>query len=314
VYYGWLDRRQFLKIMTASTGIVSAAAQQRFACEQWDVFTKTALTGNPLAVFLDARGLSDAQMQAIARETNLSETTFVFPRDRKTEAEKGVRVRIFTREQELAFAGHPTLGTSRALLANRPGVKKIVLDLNAGPIPVTFDGEGYGEMQQQDAVVGAEPYSIAEIAPLLGLKPGDFDEAYPIRNVSTGRPNLMVVLRSLQAIRSIAVDWNATAKFFASGDRQRGFYLLTRETEAKSARVHARKPGRSGEDPATGSAAGAAAAYLVQTGIAKANERVLIEQGSEMQRPSEIYVTAEGLRNIRVGGYCAKVFEGSMTL
>jgi len=295
--------------MAVSTGIVSALPQL-YAYEQWDVFTKTPLTGNPLAVFVDARGLSDTQMQAIARETNLSETTFVLPRDAKTEAEKGVRVRIFTREQELPFAGHPTLGTSRALLARRPGLKKIVLDLNAGPIPVTFDGEGYGEMVQQDAVFAPENYKIEDLAPLLGLSADDFDEAYPIRNVSTGRPNLMVMLRSLQAIRSINVDWNATAKFFASGEKQRGFYLLTRDTEAKTARVHARKPGRSGEDPATGSAAGAAAAYLVEAGIATKNERVIIEQRSEMNRPSEIYVAADGLRNIRVGGYCAKVFEG----
>ena len=103
-------------ILPAAIGM-SAAAGRRFAYEQWDVFTKNALTGNPLAVFLDARGLSDPEMQAIARETNLSETTFVFPRDAGTEAQKGVRVRIFTREQELDFAGHPTLGTARALFA-----------------------------------------------------------------------------------------------------------------------------------------------------------------------------------------------------
>ena len=240
----------------------------------------------------------------------------VFPRDAKTEAEKGVRVRIFSRGQELAFAGHPTLGTARALLGRRPGVKKILPDLKVGPIPVTFDAEGYGEMLRQDAVFPPEKYKIEELAPLLGLSPDDFDEAYPIRNLSTGRPNLMVVPRSLQAIRSINVDWNATAKFFASGAKQRGFYLLARDTEAKTAGVHARKPGRSGEgegegeDPATGSAAGAAAAYLVEAGIATEYERVIIEQGSEMHRPSEIYVAADGLRNIRVGGYCAKVFEG----
>jgi trans-2,3-dihydro-3-hydroxyanthranilate isomerase len=296
--------------LTASIG-VSFGAARRFAYEQWDVFTKNALTGNPLAVFLDARGLSDAEMLAIARETNLSETTFIFPRDAKTEAEKGIRVRIFTREQELPFAGHPTLGTARALFA-RNGKKKIVLDLNAGPIPVTFE-DGYGEMLQQDAVF-AETHPVSAIAPLLGLPLDAFDTAYPIRNVSTGRPNLIAMLRSLNAIKSIAVDWSAVGKYFAQGDRQRGFYLLTRETESKSARVHARKPGRIAEDPATGSAAGCAAAYLVETGIAKKGERVIIEQGSELSRPSEIYVSADGARNIRVGGYCAKVFEGSMTL
>ncbi len=300
----------------AATASSVYSAPRRYAYEQWDVFTKNALTGNPLAVFLDATGLSDSQMMAIARETNLSETTFVFPRDAKVEAEKGTRVRIFTREQELPFAGHPALGTARALLM-RSGKKppaKIVLDLNAGPIPVLFeDAAGYGEMIQQDAI-NAETHEVSAIAPLLGLTAADFDTAYPIRNVSTGRPNLIVMLRSLAAIRKIQVDWNATAKYFSSGDKQRGFYLLTRETESKTARVHARKPGRTGEDPATGSAAGCAAAYLVETGIAKPNERVIIEQGSEMFRPSEIYVSAAGLKNVRVGGYCAKVFEGAMTL
>lgn len=302
-------------ILPAAFGM-SAAAGRRFAYEQWDVFTKNALTGNPLAVFLDARGLSDPEMQAIARETNLSETTFVFPRDARTEADKGVRVRIFTREQELDFAGHPTLGTARALFA-RSGRKvpaKLVLDLNAGPIPVTFeDAAGYGEMLQADAIF-AETHDAAAIAPLLGLKPDDFDPAYPIRNISTGRPNLIAILRSIEVIRRISVDWNSTAQYFSAGDRQRGFYLLSRETEGKSARVHARKPGRSGEDPATGSAAGCAAAYMVATGIAKKGERVIIEQGSELLRPSEIYVTADGSSNVRVGGYCAKVFEGTMLL
>jgi len=293
------------------------AAPRRYAYEQWDVFTKTPLTGNPLAVFLDASGLTDAQMQAIARETNLSETTFVFPRDAATEASKGVRVRIFTREQELPFAGHPTLGTARALLA-RSGKKppaRIVLDLNVGPIPVLFEESMYGEMIQQDAVA-AETHEAKDIAPLLGLDVAkDFDPRYPIRNVSTGRPNLMVMLRNLDAMRRIQVDWNAAAKYFASGDKQRGFYLMTRETEASTARVHARKPGRSGEDPATGSAAGCAAAYLVETGIAKPGERVIIEQGSEMHRPSEIFVSSgAGRKNVRVGGYCAKVFEGALVL
>lgn len=312
-----MTRRSLLTTMATTAAATVYSAPRRYAYEQWDVFTKSPLTGNPLAVFLDATGLSDVQMQAIARETNLSETTFVFPRDAQVEAARGVRVRIFTREQELPFAGHPTLGTARALLA-RSGRKppaKIVLDLNVGPIPVMFeDAAGYGEMIQQDAVV-AETHPVSAIAPLLGLKAEDLDVTqYPIRNYSTGRPNLMVMLRSLDAMRRIQVDWNATARYFAGGDKQRGFYLLTRETESKTARVHARKPGRSGEDPATGSAAGAAAAYLVDTGIARSGERVIIEQGSEMLRPSEIYVSAEGVKNIRVGGYCAKVFEGAMTL
>src|SRR5262249_54913185 len=132
---------------------------------QLDVFTQTALTGNPLAIFPDARGLNDAEMQALAREMNLSETTFILPRDAATEAREGKKVRIFTVEHELPFAGHPTLGTALYLYASESNQKKpaeITLDLKAGKIPVRFtsnsanaerdrvDGEVFGEMRQRD--------------------------------------------------------------------------------------------------------------------------------------------------------------------
>src|SRR5712664_3613774 len=102
---------------------------------QLDVFTQTLLTGNPLAIFTDARGLSDDEMQALAREMNLSETTFIFPRDPATEAHK---VRIFTVAEELPFAGHPTLGTALHLYSDSKGSAEITLDLKAGKIPVRF--------------------------------------------------------------------------------------------------------------------------------------------------------------------------------
>lgn len=294
------------RTVLSSTLAAAATGTAKRYYEQWDVFTQTRLTGNPLAVFLDATGLTDAQMLAIARETNLSETTFVFPK------EKGHRVRIFTREQELPFAGHPTLGTAAVLRAHT-GKDKVTLRLNAGEFPVEFDKTGYGEMIQQDAVA-AETHEVAAIAPLLGLQPDDFDPQYPIQNLSAGRPNLIVMLKSLTALGKAVVNWPAAAQYFAGGDKQRGFYLLTREVLNKQARVHARKPTRGGDDPATGAAAGPAAAYLVRNGISKPNERVLIEQGTEIGRPSQIYVSADGLRNIRVGGYCVKAMEGALLL
>src|SRR6266567_5163719 len=114
-----------------------------FEFVQLDVFTQTALAGNPLAIFPDARGLTDAEMQALAREMNLSETTFILPRDAATESREGKKVRIFTVEEELPFAGHPTLGTALHLYASEfaPNSKKsaqITLDLKAGKIPVRF--------------------------------------------------------------------------------------------------------------------------------------------------------------------------------
>ena len=121
-----------------------------------DVFSSRVLAGNPVAVFTDARGLSDAEMQAIARETRLSETTFIIPRDEATERADGIKVRIFTVAEELPFAGHPTLGTA-AVIANARNVDEVVLDLKVGKIPLTFkstpDGR-FGEMTQRDPEFG----------------------------------------------------------------------------------------------------------------------------------------------------------------
>src|SRR5579864_2438867 len=126
---------------------------RRLAMTQWDVFSAKALEGNSLAVFSDARGLSDGEMQSIAKEMNLSETTFICPRDAATEKERGVRVRIFTVQEELPFAGHPTLGTAFALRGGS-GAKQVTLDLNVGKVPVQFEETAgqppFGEMTQVD--------------------------------------------------------------------------------------------------------------------------------------------------------------------
>src|SRR5258708_10402758 len=132
-----------------------SAPERRLPFIQFDVFTSRPLEGNPLAVFPDGRGLSDQEMQAIAKEMNLSETTFIFPRDAATEKERGIRVRIFTVQEELPFAGHPTLGTAFAL-RGETGKSEIRLDLNVGTIPVRFeDGQpAFGEMTQTDPAFG----------------------------------------------------------------------------------------------------------------------------------------------------------------
>src|SRR5579871_3146161 len=125
---------------------------------QWDVFSERPLEGNSLAVFFDARGLSDSEMQAIAKEMNLSETTFIFPRELEVERERGVRVRIFTVQEELPFAGHPTLGTAFALRGDSRA-EEVALKLNVGKVPVRFEdspGEPtFAEMTQIDPVFGA---------------------------------------------------------------------------------------------------------------------------------------------------------------
>jgi trans-2,3-dihydro-3-hydroxyanthranilate isomerase len=283
-----------------------------------DVFTRRPLAGNQLAVFTDARGLSDAEMQAIAREMNLSETTFIFPRERSIEEASGVKVRIFTVNEELPFAGHPTLGTA-FVLRGSSGKQQIALDLRVGKIPVRFSerqGADFGEMTQRDPEFG-DIHSREQVASVLGLSLDDLDPELPIQTVSTGVAFTMVPFRSLGALRSFALDWRRAEKYLATSDAK-FFYFVSRETESPNARLHARMIFYNGEDPATGSAAGCTAAWLAKHGVAKPDEQVMIEQGLEAARPSEIFVRASvdagRVSNVRVGGYTVELMRGALTL
>ncbi|MGZ7074164.1 MAG: PhzF family phenazine biosynthesis protein, partial [Candidatus Angelobacter sp.] len=160
--------------------------KRRLPFVQVDVFTSVPLEGNQLAVFADGRSLTDAQMQALARETNLSETTFILPRDAATERERGVRVRIFTTTEELPFAGHPTLGTAMVLRGGS-GAEEVALDLNVGRIPVRFstrDGLPFGIMTQRDPEF-KQKHSREEVAHAAGLAIADIADDLPIQTVST---------------------------------------------------------------------------------------------------------------------------------
>ncbi|HUK47098.1 MAG TPA: PhzF family phenazine biosynthesis protein [Terriglobales bacterium] len=290
---------------------------RHFPFTQFDVFTSRALEGNPLAVFPDGRGLSSEQMQAIAKEMNLSETTFILPREEKTEKERGVRVRIFTVQEELPFAGHPTLGTAFALRGNSRA-DEIKLELNVGTIPVRFeenDGQpAFGEMKQNDPVFG-EIHDRKKIAEVTGIPLDDIDRDLPIQTVSTGVPFTILPLRNLESARKLNINQTrATEYLSASGGKF--FFCVTRETVDPAARLHARMLFYNGEDPATGSASGCAAAWMVQHGVARPDERVLIEQGVEMQRPSRIFVRAsrsnDRVVNVRVGGNVVEVLRGEL--
>jgi trans-2,3-dihydro-3-hydroxyanthranilate isomerase len=296
-----------------------ATQSRRFAMAQWDVFSSNALEGNSLAVLFDARGLSDSEMQAIARENNLSETTFVLPRDSNLERERGVRVRIFTVEEELPFAGHPTLGTAFALRGNS-GASEIDLELNVGKVPVRFehsDGQpDFGEMTQNDPVFGAV-HEREAVARATGLRVEDFDSSLPIQTVSTGLPFTVAPLRSLAVIQNLKIDpREASAYLQKSGGKF--FYFVSRETVDPKAGLHARMLFYNGEDPATGSASGCTAAWMVQHGVAEPEQRVLIEQGVEMRRPSRIFVRASRrdnrVVNVRVGGNAVEVIRGEIFL
>jgi trans-2,3-dihydro-3-hydroxyanthranilate isomerase len=296
-----------------------AQAPRRFSFAQLDVFTSQPLQGNPLAVFPDGRGLSDEQMQALAREMNLSETTFVLPRDSGVERQHGVRVRIFTVAEELPFAGHPTLGTA-FLLRGSSGASAVTLDLNVGKVPVRFEDPpgqpSFGEMTQADPKLGPV-HDREAVVRAAGLRDGDIDPSLPIQTVSTGLLFTIVPLRGLDIIRELHVDLKSASEYL---ERAGGkfFYFVTRETVDASARLHARMMFYNGEDPATGSAAGCAAAWMVAHGVAQSDERVLIEQGVEMRRPSRIFVCAsktnDRVVNVRVGGNVVEILRGEVFL
>jgi trans-2,3-dihydro-3-hydroxyanthranilate isomerase len=289
---------------------------------QVDVFTDRALTGNSLAVFLDGRGLSTEQMQALAREMNLSETTFILPGDAAAEKTRGVRVRIFTVQEELPFAGHPTLGTA-FVLRGQTGAAEIRLDLNVGTVPVRFTEEppqpAFGEMTQMNPEFGAI-HDVNDVARVTGLSAADFDGSAPIQTVSTGVPFTIAALRSLKTLQNLRLDLAAAEYLAGSGGRF--FYFVCRETVDPKARLHARMIFYNGEDPATGSAAGCCSAWMVAHGVAASDEQVLIEQGLEVHRPSRIFVRAtkrenrqdNQVVNVRVGGNCVEVLRGEVTL
>jgi trans-2,3-dihydro-3-hydroxyanthranilate isomerase len=292
---------------------------RRLPFAQLDVFSSRPLEGNPLAVFSDGRALTDQEMQALAREMNLSETTFILPRDPATERECGTRVRIFTVTEELPFAGHPTLGTAFFLRGSN-GAGEITLELKVGKVPVRFEeapGQPvFGEMTQMDPKFGPQ-HDREAVVRAAGLRDGDVDPSLPIQTVSTGLPFTVVPLRGLGIMERLRVDVASSSEYL----RQSGgnsFYFVSRETVDRTARLHARMMFYSGEDPATGSAAGCAAAWMVAHGVAKPDERVLVEQGVEMKRPSRIFVRAsrrdDRVVNVRVGGNVVEVLRGEVSL
>jgi len=280
-----------------------------------DVFTEHALQGNQLAIFTDARGLSEEEMQALARETNLAETTFILPRDVEEERRAGTRVRIFTVQEELPFAGHPTLGTSY-YLHRFGGSDEVWLDLKVGKIPVHFRreeerGRSFGEMRQRDPEAGMV-HSREDVARAAGLGSEDIVADLPVQTFSTGLPFAIVPVVSLAAIRK-AGPWQRMAEYLARTDAK-FFYFVTRETVAHDAKLHARMPFYNGDDPATGSAAGCCASWMAAHGVIQRGERAIIEQGIEVHRPSRIFVRAEKsgdkVINVHVGGYCVEVGHG----
>lgn len=289
-----------------------------------DVFAERALEGNMLAIFTDARGLSDAEMQALARETNLAETTFILP----GEAPAGsVRVRIFTTQEELPFAGHPTLGTATWLyLHDRvlKGAETITLDLKGGPVTVEFTkpapGErgAYATMRQHDPVFGTV-HDAEAVARVTGIALEDLVTRYPIQTVSTGLPFCVVLVRSVKALGRLEISQTVSAAYLpATGAKF--FYVLARagQNAAGQPVFRCRMQFYNGEDPATGSAAGCAIAWLALHGLVPPGVIVEFEQGSEIGRPSHLYAEyrlTEGTEgHVFVSGRTVSVASGMFSL
>lgn len=296
---------------------MSPAGSRRLPYVQVDVFASRPFEGNPLAVFTDAKGLSDEELQAIARETNLAETAFVFP-DPGASASSAVRARVFTVKEELPFAGHTALGTA-AVLRGTGGAARVTLALRGGAVPVTFEDGPDGsrcEMQQRNPVFGAR-HDPAAVARATGIAADELDERYPVETLSTGVPFAIVPIPLLATLRGLRPDPRRMAEYLATTDAK-SFYFVSTETWPPEVRLRARMLFRGREEAATASAAGCAAAWMVRHGVAAPGERVIIEQGMEAHRPSRLYVSAglaeEKVNDVRVGGYVVEVARGEMRI
>jgi len=287
---------------------------------QVDVFTNHIFGGNPLAVFTKGQDLKEEYLQKVAREMNLSETTFVFP---STKDEADFDVRIFTPTREIPFAGHPTLGTAYVLRKNGWVTKdknSIRLNLKAGIIPVWAEKDK-DFMQHPAAKTLYELDPSEKIAKALGLSLTHLDGTLPVQVVSTGFPALLVPVGSLQAMKEITLNSQTLHEILEPLEIDM-IYPFCRETVRTENTVHSRAfaPGLGiTEDPATGSVAGAMGAYWASLENNQDIEiAMVIEQGYEMERPSiiNVEVSKQGgkAQKIRVGGQTQPVFTGRMNL
>ena len=278
---------------------------------QVDVFSDELFGGNPLAVFLRGEDFKEAQFQQMAREMNLSETTFVLP---SSHPAADFDVRIFTPEKELPFAGHPTLGT--AFVLRHAGLvsstqNHVRLNFKVGVIQVDLQEDDKIFMTQPPGKILQTFTNTEEVAQVLGLTANNID--LPVQTASTGFPALLVPINSLRAMQRIVLNLSLLKVFLEEAEVDM-IYPFTRQTLDQKSYVHARGfapfvgiP----EDPATGSVAGALGYYLKDKNPKEKN--LIIEQGYEMKRPGLIFVSMDGAK-IQVGGKTRMVFKASLYL
>lgn len=285
-----------------------------------DVFAENKYAGNQLAVFRNANLLSTAEMQTLAKEMNYSETTFIMSEDKKN---NGYEVRIFTPEEELPFAGHPTLGTAFIIQQEiiKEQVDQVNLDLKIGQIPVTFSYKNSSPdlmwMKQKKPVFG-ELYDPQLIADLLSVNQSEIDTRFPIQDVSTGLSCFIVPFKSLNSVKNVRVDLNK-------------FYKLIKDLSVKTILIFCPETYNAGnnlnvrffadylgvpEDPATGSANGCLAGYLIKHRyFNRAQIDIKVEQGYEINRPSLLHLKAEDRGDsidIFIGGKAFLIAKGEL--
>jgi trans-2,3-dihydro-3-hydroxyanthranilate isomerase len=274
---------------------------------QLDVFSSRPLEGNPLAVFLDGRGLGDGEMQALAREMNLSETTFILPRDPSTERERGVRVRIFTVEEELPFAGHPTLGTAFAVAG--PLQSALVrIETGSGVVPVSLEREGaklvFGRMLQPVPSIAPFP-DAEELLAALHLERSEL----PVEVYDNGVPHVYVMVPTFADVAAVRPDEARLLEVLG----ETGANVFAVEGGRVKTRMFFPELGIA-EDPATGSAAGPLAVHLARHGRISWGDEITISQGEEVGRPSTLYARAGGsddtVASVEVGGCAVVVAKG----
>ena len=285
-----------------------------------DVFAERPYSGNQLAVVVGAENLSDETMQQIAAETNYSETTFVTP---EPEEDGGYRVRIFTPAREIAFAGHPILGTAWVLRhhVTPEASGPVRLNLAVGQVPVKFEFFAEGD---EVAWFLAPPVALGagcarkSIAAALGISPEDIATESPVQQISAGISAMIVPLRSLDALRRSKLDLDAYASLAAQGFPPL-VYLFCRQTHHPQNDLCARfffEAHGVREDPATGNGAAFLGAYLLEHGLlGRADLSLRIEQGYEVRRPSLVMLRARmasGSREVSVGGRVVPTMRGEL--
>ena len=266
-----------------------------------DVFTDVPLQGNQLAVFTDAREIPEDVLQRLARETNYSETTFVYP----PEGEGHIRMRIFTPAAEVPFAGHPTLGTAFVLAAPLQLIE-IKIETAAGVVPVVLEREGakivFGRMQQPPPAVEPVPDADALLAALGGVEP-----QLPVELYDNGIRHVYVNVPSRDAVAALEPNVNALSKL--------SYCINCFAGEGGSWKTRMFAPGLGvTEDPATGSAAGPLALHLARHGRIGFGDEIEIVQGEEIRRRSVLYATAHSTEHIEVGGSAVLVARGEFQI